>query len=105
MMTLVLHCPYCAGVDLVRHGTSPQGKQRSRCREKPCEGRPFLLDSSSLGHSQHVKDQRVDMALKSRGMRDTARVLRVRTRTVLNEFKNRSGSPAGQSRSVGVSPA
>jgi len=42
MITLVLHCPYCDGVDIVRHGTSPQGKQRYRCREKPCEGRTFL---------------------------------------------------------------
>jgi len=85
MVTLVLRCPYGEGVDIVRHGTSPQGKQRYRCREKPCQGRTFLLDYSSPGQSQHVKDQMVDMALHGSGIRDTARVWRVSTRTILNE--------------------
>ncbi len=26
MVALVLNCPYCDGVDLVRHGKSPQGR-------------------------------------------------------------------------------
>ena len=85
MVTLVLHCPYCDGIDIVRHGASPQGKQRYRCREKPCKGRTFLLDYSYPGQSQHIKDQMVDMALNGSGMRDTARVLHVSTRTVLKE--------------------
>jgi hypothetical protein len=29
----VLHCPYCQGIDIVRHGTTLEGKQRYRCRE------------------------------------------------------------------------
>ena len=33
MIIQVLHCPYCQGTDIVRHGTSPEGKQRYRCRE------------------------------------------------------------------------
>ena len=89
MVTLVLHCPYCAGVDIVRHGTSPQGKQRYRCREKPCQGRTFLLDYSYPGQYQHVKNQMVDMALNGSGIRDTARVLHVSTRTVLKELKSK----------------
>ena len=32
MITQVLHCPYCHGTDIVRHGLSPEGKQRCRCR-------------------------------------------------------------------------
>ena len=28
MMTQVLHCPYCHETDIVRHGTTPEGKQR-----------------------------------------------------------------------------
>jgi len=45
MITQVLHCPYGQGTDIVRHGTSSEGKQRYRCRE--CRlgcGRTFLLD-------------------------------------------------------------
>ena len=34
MITQVLHCPYCQGIDLVKNGKTPQGKQRYQCREK-----------------------------------------------------------------------
>jgi hypothetical protein len=47
MITQVLHCPYCHGTDIVRHGLSPEGKQRYRCRA--ClegRGRTFLLEYS-----------------------------------------------------------
>jgi hypothetical protein len=33
MITPVLHCPYCHGTDIVRHGTTSEGKQRYRWRE------------------------------------------------------------------------
>jgi transposase-like protein len=89
MMTRVLHCPNCDGVDIVRHGKSPEGKQRYRCREKPCQGRTFLLDYAYAGQAPQVKDQIVEMALNGSGMHDTARVLHVSTRTVLNELKKR----------------
>ena len=47
MITQVLHCPYCQETDIVKHGLSPEGKQRYRCRA--ClegRGRTFLLDYS-----------------------------------------------------------
>lgn len=88
MVTLVLHCPYCDGIDIVRHGKSPEGKQRDRCREKPCNGRTFLRDYSSAGQSPHVKDQIIEMTLNGSGSRDTARVLHVSTRTILNELNS-----------------
>ena len=89
MVTLVLHCPYCDGIDIVRHGASPQGKQRYRCREQRCAGRTFLLDYRYPGQSPEVKRQIVDIALNASGMRDTARVLRVSTNTVMTERKQR----------------
>jgi hypothetical protein len=33
MIIQVLHCPHCHGTDIVRHGKSPEGMQRYRCRE------------------------------------------------------------------------
>ena len=32
MIIQVLHCPYCHEIDIVKHGLSPEGKQRYRCR-------------------------------------------------------------------------
>ena len=44
MIIQVLHCPYCQGTDIVRHGNTRQGKQRYQCREG--RGRTFLLCAS-----------------------------------------------------------
>jgi transposase-like protein len=90
MILQILHCPHCHGTAIVRHGTTRQGKQRSRCREQHCAGRTFLLDYSYPGQSPEVKRQIVDMALNASGIRDTARVLHVSTNTVMTELKKRN---------------
>src|SRR6266581_8478102 len=90
MITQVLHCPYCQEIDIVKHGTSPEGKQRYRCRA--ClegRGRTFLLAYSYAGQSPEVKQQIVDMAMNASGIRDTARVLHVSPTTVINACKKR----------------
>ena len=90
MITQVLHCPYCQGTDIVRHGTSPEGKQRYRCRVLSTgRGRTFLLEYTYAGQSPEVKQQIVDMAMNASGIRDTARVLHVSPTTVINELKKR----------------
>src|SRR2546427_10497375 len=48
MITQVLHCPYCQGIDIVKHGMSSEGKQRYRCRT--CLDRKSTRLNSS--HSQ-----------------------------------------------------
>jgi len=91
MITQVLHCPSCQETDIVKHGLSPEGKQRYRCRA--ClegRGRTFLLEYSYAGQSPDVKQQIVDMAMNASGIRDTARVLHVSPTTVLKELKKRN---------------
>jgi transposase-like protein len=90
MIIQVLHCPYCQGTDIVKHGLSPEGKQRYRCRT--ClegRGRTFLLEYTYAGQSPAVKQQIVDMAMNASGIRDTARVLHVSPTTVIKELKKR----------------
>jgi transposase-like protein len=90
MIMRVLHCPYCQGTDIVKHGLSPEGKQRYRCRTcREGRGRTFLLAYSYAGQSSEVKQQIVDMAMNASGIRDTARVLHVSPTTVINELKKR----------------
>src|SRR5713226_193114 len=89
MITQVLHCPYCHGTDIVRHGTTPEGKQRDQCRACPDRGRTFLLEYTYAGQSPDVKQQIVDMAMNASGIRDTARVLRESPTTVIKELKNK----------------
>ena len=52
MITQVLHCPYCQGTNIVRHGTTPEGKQWYRCRACPERGRTFLREYAHPGQSQ-----------------------------------------------------
>ena len=85
MITQVLHCPHCQGTDIVRHGKTPQGKQRYRCRETSCPGGTFLVDDSYPGQSPHIKEQIVAMAMNASGIRDTARVLHVSPTTVIRD--------------------
>ena len=67
MILQVLHCPHCHGTDIVRHGTTRQGKQRYRCRAcRQGRGRTFLLDYAYAGQSPEVKQQIVDMAMNAR---------------------------------------
>ena len=90
MIIQVLHCSYCQGTTMVRHGKSPEGKQRYRCRQ--ClEGhsRTFLLNYSYAGQSPAVKEQIVEMAMNASGIRDTARVLKISPTTVINELKKK----------------
>lgn len=91
VITQILHCPYCQGIDLVRHGTTPEGKQRYRCREcRLGRGRTFLLEYTYAGQLPEVKQQIVDMAMNASGIRDTARVLHISPTTVLKELKKRN---------------
>lgn len=96
MLLQVLHCPHCQGTDIVRHGQTRHGKQRYRCREQRCAGRTFLLDYSYRGQSPEVKQQIVDMAMNASGIRDTARVLRISTNTVMTELKKGTCPPPRQ---------
>src|SRR5215467_9781585 len=90
MITQVLHCPYCHGTDIVRHGTTSEGKQRDRCREGLLgRGRTFLLAYTYAGQSSEVKQQIVDMAMNASGIRDTARVLHMSPTIVLKALKKR----------------
>jgi len=89
MMTQVLHCPYCRGTDIVRYGTTPEGKQRYRCRACPERGRTFLLEYTYAGQSPDVKPQIVERAMHASGIRDVARVSHVRPTTVSRELQKR----------------
>ena len=85
MMLQVLHCLHCQGTAIVCHGQPRQGKQRYQCREQRCAGRTFLLEYSYPGPLPAVKEQIVELALHTSGIRDTARVLHVSTNTVMTE--------------------
>ena len=101
MITQVLHCPYCQGIDIVRHGKSPEGKQRYRCRQcREGSGRTFLLDYTYTGQSPEVKQQIADMAMNARDSRHRPR-LACQPHHRYQRTEKRAGVAAGESWRVG----
>ena len=86
---VLVHCPDCQGVDVVRYGKQRHGPQRYRCNNTDCPRHIFLLEYRNHGRLPAVKQQMVDMALNGSGIRDTARVLRVSPTTVISTLKKK----------------
>jgi transposase-like protein len=88
MATVDVWCMHCGGKKVYKHGLVNE-KQRYRCLEKGC-GRTFLLDYTKKGFLKAVKDQILEMAMNGRGIRDTARVLKISTTTVIQTLKKKA---------------
>ena len=89
MAVIAVRCPYCDRDKIVRRGKTNNGKQRYLCQNEACSQRTFILDYTNRGYLPSVKRQIIDLALNGSGIRDTARVLRISTDTVLSELKKR----------------
>lgn len=93
MATIQVNCRFCNQTEYVRkHGTGVSGFRRFRCLE--CK-RSFQLDYAYEAYKPKVKEQIIDMAMNSSGVRETSRVLKVGYNTVLRTLKNsrRNKSP------------
>ena len=83
-----IHCP--DGNDtiaVIKHGKAPDGKQRYLCQNPSCRRRTFVRVYAYRGYLPEVKEQISDMAVNGSGIRDTARVLKISTTTVIEELK------------------
>jgi transposase-like protein len=81
MTFIAVRCPQCQSAQSVKRGNTGCGTQRSLCQNTTCATGSFLLDSRYRGRRPAVKHPLIDMRLHARGVRDTARVLRIRTDT------------------------
>jgi len=89
MIFIAVRCPHCDSDQVTKRGKTGNGKQRYRCQNEACSHRSFLLDYSYRGRLPQVKQQVIEMGLNGSGIRDTARVLKISTDTVLSEFKKK----------------
>ena len=90
MAVIAVRCPSCEGDTVVTRGKTNNGKPRYLCQYEACSQHTFILDYTNRGYLPSVKRQIIDLALNGSGIRDTARVLRISTDTVLSELKKRS---------------
>ena len=88
MVLIPVICLRCEGPDHVfRHGKSPRGHQRYRCKQ--CR-HVFQLEYIYQAKNPGIKEQIVDMAMNGSGVNDTARTLNIGVNTVLRTLKNSS---------------
>jgi transposase-like protein len=83
MTFIAVRCPHCQSEQIVKRGKTRRGTQRYLCHNTACTTGSFLLDYRNRGCLPEVKQTIVDMSLNASGIRDTARVLRISTDTVL----------------------
>src|SRR5215467_3847895 len=89
MTFITVRCPYCDSEQIVKRGKTHGGTQRYLCQNMACARGSFLLDYRNRGCLPEVKHTIIDMSLNASGVRDTARVLRISTDTVLSELKKK----------------
>ncbi|PZV18368.1 MAG: hypothetical protein DCF22_01935 [Leptolyngbya sp.] len=58
-----IHCPNCDGIEVIKHGTTADGKQRYFCQSSECSRRTFILQYTYAGYSPEVKQQISNMAI------------------------------------------
>ncbi len=70
------------------------------CNNADCEKKTFILNYKYNGQMPGVKQDIVDMAINSSGIRDTARVLKISPTTVINVLKNKESELENVNREV-----
>jgi len=76
----------------MKSGCSVRGVQRYRCQQQDCPTKTFMQEYRYKAHEPGIKEQIVEMAINSSGIRDTARVLNISKNTVISTLKKR-GQP------------
>jgi transposase-like protein len=89
MTFIAVRCPHCHSEQVVKRGKTRRGTQRYLCQNPACAAESFLLVYRNRGCLPEVKHMIIDMSFNASGIRDTARVLRISTDTVLSELKKK----------------
>jgi transposase-like protein len=89
MTFIAVQCPHCHSEQIIKRGKTARGTQRYLCQNTHCAKGSFLLAYCNRGCLPEVKHMIIDMSLNASGIRDTARVLRISTDTVLSELKKK----------------
>ncbi|MBK2125938.1 IS1-like element transposase, partial [Fangia hongkongensis] len=89
MAKIDVTCRLCKSNNTVKAGrhrikSNPEGVQKYKCQD--C-GKYFQLEYKAKGRLPETKEKIIDMCNNGSGIRDTARVLKVSTKTVINTIK------------------
>ncbi len=89
---IAVRCLHCHSDQVVKHGTTARGPQRSVCQKTRCVTGSVLLDARHRGCRPKGKKLGIALRRNARGMRDTARSRRLSPDTVLRELTKQETS-------------
>src|SRR5262245_42452555 len=89
MTFIAVECPHCHSEQIIKRGKTRRGTQRYLCQNRAWDKGSDQLDNRTRGFWPGVKHTIIDMSLNASRVRDTARVLRISTDTVLSELKKK----------------
>src|SRR5262245_33499080 len=98
MVSVPVQCPYCQSTAVINAGKQANGTQRYQCQNGRCTRRIFLLQYQDRGRIPEIRRQVVDLAMNGSGIRDTARVLRISSTTVIAVLKKSRHTTTRRSR-------
>ena len=84
-----VRCPHCQSGEVVKYGSTANGKERFRCQNGDSCGRTFIREYAYQGRVPQVKRQIVEMTLNGSGVRDIVRVLGISSATVIDVLKKK----------------
>ncbi len=96
MAVIQVYCPSCSSIDVIKFGTTEQGKQRYYCQPLDCSKKAFMPYYSNKACAPGVKEKIIEMAMNSSGVRDTSRVLGISKNTVTSTLKKSVDAAAHQ---------
>ena len=96
----LMRYPHCQRGEVVKYGTTANGKERFRCQNADKGGRTFSREYAYPGRLPQVKRQIVEMTLNGSGVRDIARVLQISPTTVIEALKKRPQSSSTSTKSL-----
>ena len=80
-------CPNCGSDEIMKSGRNASGMQRYRCQNIDCPTKTFMLKYRYRAYEQGIKKQLVEMVKNGRGVRETARLLKINKNTVISTLK------------------
>jgi len=74
MCVIIVRCPDCGSLEIVRYGYGKKGQQRYKCKNKECKTRIFQIKYKNKGCERGVEGKIIKMAANANGIRDTSRI-------------------------------
>jgi transposase-like protein len=90
MCVIIVRCPDCESLAIVKYGYGKKGQQRYKCKNKECRTTIFQLEYPKKGCERGIERKIIKMAANANGVMDTARNLEISKYKVISTLKKQN---------------